>query len=45
MKRRALLLLCVLAPLPAPLAAAGFGLFQHGGRGAAQAGAFVARFV
>jgi len=43
MKRRALLLLCVLAPLPAPLAAAGFGLFQHGGRGAAQAGAFVAR--
>ncbi len=43
MKRRALLLLCVLAPLPAPLTAAGFGLFQHGGRGAAQAGAFVAR--
>ena len=43
MKRRALLLLCVLAPLPAPLAAASFGLFQHGGRGAAQAGAFVAR--
>lgn len=41
MKRRALLLLCLLAP--APLSAAGFGLFQHGGRGAAQAGAFVAR--
>lgn len=43
MKRRALLLLCVLTPVSAPLAAAGFGLFQHGGRGAAQAGAFVAR--
>jgi long-chain fatty acid transport protein len=46
MKRRALLLLCLLAPLAptaAPLAATGFGLFQHGGRGAAQAGAFVAR--
>lgn len=41
MKRLALLLLCVLAP--APLSAAGFGLFQHGGRGVAQAGAFVAR--
>ncbi|MEO7794150.1 MAG: outer membrane protein transport protein [Thermoanaerobaculia bacterium] len=41
MNRRALLLLCVLAP--APVSAAGFGLFQHGGRGAAQAGAFVAR--
>lgn len=41
MKRRALLLLCVLSP--APLSAAGFSLFQHGGRGAAQAGAFVAR--
>ncbi|MEO8197093.1 MAG: outer membrane protein transport protein [Thermoanaerobaculia bacterium] len=43
MKRRALLFLALLAPLSAPLAAAGFGLFQHGGRGAAQAGAFVAR--
>jgi long-chain fatty acid transport protein len=43
MKRRALLLLFVLVPLSAPLAAAGFGLFQHGGRGAAQVGAFVAR--
>ena len=41
MHKRALLLLCVFAP--APLSAAGFGLFQHGGRGAAQAGAFVAR--
>ena len=43
MKRRALFLLTVLAPAAAPLSAAGFGLFQHGGRGAAQAGAFVAR--
>lgn len=43
MKRRALLLLCILAPVSAPLSAAGFGLFQHGGRGAAQVGAFVAR--
>ncbi len=43
MKRRALLLLTVLAPAAAPLSAAGFALFQHGGRGAAQAGAFVAR--
>lgn len=43
MKRRALLLLTVLAPAAAPLSGAGFGLFQHGGRGAAQAGAFVAR--
>jgi long-chain fatty acid transport protein len=43
MKRRALLLLCLLAPVSAPLSAAGFGLFQHGGRGAAQVGAFVAR--
>lgn len=43
MKRRALLFLCILTPVSAPLAAAGFGLFQHGGRGAAQAGAFVAR--
>ncbi len=40
MKRRALALLLL---APAPLAASGFGLFQHGGRGAAQAGAFVAR--
>ncbi len=44
MNRRALLLLLlVLLPSSAPLGAAGFGLFQHGGRGAAQAGAFVAR--
>ncbi len=45
MKRRALLLcvLSILTPVSTPLAAAGFGLFQHGGRGAAQAGAFVAR--
>lgn len=43
MKRRALLLLTVLAPAAAPLSAAGFALFQHGGRGAAQTGAFVAR--
>ena len=43
MKRRALLLALRSRPLSAPLAAAGFGLFQHGGRGAAQVGAFVAR--
>lgn len=43
MNRRALLFVCLLAPASAPLAAAGFGLFQHGGRGTAQAGAFVAR--
>ncbi len=30
-------------PAGSPLAASGFGLFQHGGRGAAQAGALVAR--
>ena len=41
MNRRALVLLLALAP--APLAGGGFGLFQHGGRGAAQAGALVAR--
>jgi len=29
--------------LPSPLAAAAFGLFQHGGRSTAQAGAFLAR--
>jgi long-chain fatty acid transport protein len=41
MNRRGLFLLLALAP--APLCGAGFGLFQHGGRGVAQAGAFVAR--
>lgn len=41
MQRRALILLLALAP--APLSAAGFGLFQHGGRATAQVGAFVAR--
>ena len=45
MNRRLLpvLLLVFLLPAPATLSAAGFGLFQHGGRGAGQAGAFVAR--
>ncbi|MEO8276988.1 MAG: outer membrane protein transport protein [Thermoanaerobaculia bacterium] len=41
MNRRALALLLLLSP--APLAATGFGLFQHGGRGVAEVGAFVAR--
>jgi long-chain fatty acid transport protein len=43
--RAALALAAVLAsgPLTGPVHAFGFGLFQHGGRGAAQAGALVAR--
>ncbi|MCM2270854.1 MAG: outer membrane protein transport protein [Thermoanaerobaculia bacterium] len=35
--------LVTLALVPAPARAYGFGLFQHGGRGAAQAGALAAR--
>lgn len=41
--RHALSVLAGLLLFPGLAAASGFGLFQHGGRGAAQAGAFTAR--
>src|SRR5688572_27796951 len=40
---RLLLVFTVVALAPLPAAAAGFGLFQHGGRGAAQVGALTGR--
>lgn len=45
MRHQRLVLLCLAAGLagPIPAAAAGFGLFQHGGRAMGQAGAFTAR--
>jgi long-chain fatty acid transport protein len=40
---RRLMVFAVVALAPLPAAAAGFGLFQHGGRGAAQVGALTGR--